>query len=62
MNCDDEIVKRKLYYDGLKQVIKDPIPKKQAKDEALLRRWSFDRLRNHTAENAQGIGGAWWFA
>ena len=32
MNCDDEIVKRKLYYDGLKQVIKDPIPKKQAKD------------------------------
>ena len=32
MNCDDEIVKRKLYYDGLKQVINDPIPKKQAKD------------------------------
>ena len=37
MNCDDEIVKRKLYYDGLKRVIDDPIPKKQAKDvnEAL---------------------------
>ena len=32
MNCDDEIVKRKLYYDGLKRVIDDPIPKKQAKD------------------------------
>ena len=32
MNCDDEIVKRKLYYDGLKRVINDPIPKKQAKD------------------------------
>lgn len=32
MNCDDEIVKRKLYYDGLKQVIENPIPKKIAED------------------------------
>lgn len=32
MNCDDEIVKRKLYYDGLRRVINNPIPKKQAKD------------------------------
>ena len=37
MNCDDEIIKRKLYYDGLKQVIENPIPKKSADivDEAL---------------------------
>ena len=33
----------------------------KAKDDALLRRWSFDRLGSHTAGNAQGIGGAWWF-
>ena len=32
MNCDDEIAKRKLYYDGLKKVIEDPIPKRIAKD------------------------------
>ena len=32
MNCDDEIAKRKLYYDGLKKVIEDPIPKKIAED------------------------------
>ena len=32
MNCDDEIIKRKLYYDGLKQVIENPIPKKIAED------------------------------
>ena len=37
-------------------------PLVKARDDALLRRWSFDRLRNHTAGNAQGIGGAWWFA
>ncbi len=37
MNCNDEIVKRKLYYDGLKRVIENPIPNKQAKvvDEVL---------------------------
>lgn len=37
MNCDDEITKRKCYYDGLKQVIENPIPKKTAEvvDEAL---------------------------
>lgn len=37
MNCDDEIIKRILYYDGLKQVIENPIPKKSADivDEAL---------------------------
>ena len=37
MNCDDEITKRKRYYDGLKQVIENPIPKKTAEvvDEAL---------------------------
>ena len=37
MNCDDEIIKRKLYYDGLKQVIENPILEKHAKevDEAL---------------------------
>ena len=37
MNCDDEIIKRKLYYEGLKQVIENPIPKKTADivDEAL---------------------------
>lgn len=37
MNCDDEIVKRKLYYDGLKRVIENPILKKQAEvvDEVL---------------------------
>jgi hypothetical protein len=34
----------------------------KAKDDALLRRWSFDKLRSYTAGNAQGIGGAWWFA
>ncbi|MBR7023134.1 MAG: hypothetical protein IKI09_06655, partial [Bacteroidales bacterium] len=32
MNCDDEIVKRKLYYDGLKRVIDNPISKKIAED------------------------------
>ena len=32
MNCDDEIIKRKLYYDGLRQVIVYPIPKKIAED------------------------------
>ena len=32
MNCDDEIIKRKLYYDGLRQVIENPIPKKIAED------------------------------
>ena len=32
MNCDDEIAKRKLYYDGLKRVIENPIPKKIAED------------------------------
>lgn len=32
MNCDDEIIKRKLYYDGLKQVIENPIPKKMAEE------------------------------
>ena len=38
MNCDDEIIKRKLYYDGLKQVIENPIPKKTADivDEAFV--------------------------
>lgn len=37
MNCDDEIVKRKLYYDGLKRVIENPILNKQAEvvDEVL---------------------------
>ena len=29
MNCNDEIAKRKLYYDGLKRVIENPIPNKQ---------------------------------
>ena len=38
MNCDDEIIKRKLYYDGLKQVIENPIPKKLAEDvDEILR-------------------------
>ena len=38
MNCDDEIVKRKLYYDGLKRVIETPIPKKIAEDvDEILR-------------------------
>ena len=32
MSCDDEIIKRKLYYDGLKQVIEHPIPKNYAKE------------------------------
>ena len=32
MSCDDEIIKRKLYYDGLKQVIEHPIPENHAKD------------------------------
>ena len=32
MNCDDEIIKRKLYYDGLKRVIDNPISKKIAED------------------------------
>ena len=32
MTCDDEIAKRKLYYDGLKKVIEDPIPKRIAED------------------------------
>ena len=32
MNSDEEIVKRKLYYDGLRRVINDPVSKKQAKD------------------------------
>ncbi len=32
MSCDDEIIKRKLYYDGLKQVIEHPIPENYAKD------------------------------
>ena len=37
MNSDEEIAKRKLYYDGLKQVIESPVPKRQAKvvDEAI---------------------------
>lgn len=29
MNCDDEITKRKRYYDGLKQVIENPIRRNQ---------------------------------
>jgi len=32
MSCDDEIIKRKLYYDGLKQVIEHPIPENYAKE------------------------------
>ena len=32
MSCDDEIIKRKLYYDGLKWVIEHPIPGNYAKD------------------------------
>ena len=38
MNCDDEIVRRKLYYDGLKKVIENPAPKKLAEDvDEILR-------------------------
>ena len=32
MSCDDEIIKRKLYYDGLKQAIEHPIPENYAKE------------------------------
>lgn len=32
MSCDDEIIKRKLYYDGLKRVIEHPIPENYAKE------------------------------
>lgn len=32
MSCDDEIIKRKMYYDGLKRVIEHPIPANYAKD------------------------------
>ena len=32
MSCDDEIIKRKLYYDGLTRVIEHPIPENYAKD------------------------------
>jgi hypothetical protein len=32
MSCDDEIIKRKLYYDGLNRVIEHPIPENYAKE------------------------------
>ena len=48
---------------GVREVkLKDASHSVEAKGDALLRRRPFDRLRCHTAGNAQGIGGAWWFA
>lgn len=51
MSCDDEIIKRKLYYDGLKQVIEHPIPENHAKDvDDLLQEDDADTEESETLQ------------
>ena len=48
---------RYLYYRANDRFLLD-----EAKSEVLLRSKDFPIRRSFTAGNAQGIGGAWWFA
>ena len=48
---------RYLYYRTYDHFLSD-----EAKSEVLLRSKDFPTRWSHTAGNAQGIGGAWWFA
>ena len=51
MSCDDEIIKRKLYYDGLKQVIEHPIPENYAKEiDDLLQEDDADKEEAETLQ------------